>query len=126
MLQRVGIRKGQIVLDFGCGSGTYTIPAAQIVGKHGRVYALDKDKMALDELMREAESAGLKNIERMDTSGGLEIDLADDSVDVVLMFDVLHSFYFPQAEDRRRLLYYREKTTGVSLWMKRFRGRGCV
>ena len=104
MLQQIGIRIGQDVLDFGCGSGAYTIPAAKIVGEYGRVYALDKDRMVLDELMREAESAGLKNIERMDKSGGLKIDLADDSVDGVLLFDVLHSFYFPQAEDRRRLL----------------------
>jgi len=104
VLERMGIRKGQAVLDFGCGSGTYTIPAAKIVGAQGRVYALDKDKGALDELTQKAGSAGLKNIERMETSGGLEIELADGSVDVVLLFDVLHSFYFPQAGDRRRLL----------------------
>jgi hypothetical protein len=30
--------------------------------------------------------------------------LADESVDAVLLFDVFHSFYFPQADDRRRLL----------------------
>jgi ubiquinone/menaquinone biosynthesis C-methylase UbiE len=104
MLPQIGIRKGQAVLDFGCGSGTYTIPAAKIVGEQGRVYALDKDKEALDKLMQKAESAGLKNIRGMETSGKLEIDLADESVDVVLLFDVFHSFYFPQAEDRKRLL----------------------
>ena len=104
VLRQVGIKRGQTVLDFGCGSGTYAIPAAKIVGDEGRVYALDKDKEALDELMQKAESAGLKNIERMDTSGELEIELTDESVDVVLLFDVFHSFYFPQADDRRRLL----------------------
>jgi len=104
MLQQIGIRRGHTVLDFGCGLGVYTIPAAKIVDEQGRVYALDKDNEALDELMQKAESAGLKNIKRMETSGKLEIDLADESVDVVLLFDVFHSFYFPQAEDRRRLL----------------------
>jgi tRNA A58 N-methylase Trm61 len=67
VLQRAGITRGQIVLDFGCGSGMYTIPAAKIVGEQGRVYALDKDKQALDELMQKAKSTGLRNIERMDT-----------------------------------------------------------
>ena len=104
VLRQVGIKRGQTVLDFGCGSGTYAIPAAKIVGDEGRVYALDKDKEALDELMQKAESAGLKNIERMDTSGELKIELTDESVDVVLLFDVFHSFYFPQADDRRGLL----------------------
>jgi len=104
VLERIGLDRGQIVLDFGCGSGTYAIPAAKIVGEHGRVYALDKDTQVLDELMHEAESTGLRNVTRMDTSGELRIDLSDESVDVVLLFDVFHSHYFSQADDRRNLL----------------------
>jgi ubiquinone/menaquinone biosynthesis C-methylase UbiE len=104
VLRQIGIKRGQTVLDFGCGYGAYTIPIAEIVGEQGRVYALDKDKEALDALIQKAESAGLKNIVRMDTSGELKIELTDESVDIVLLFDVFHSFYFPQADDRRRLL----------------------
>jgi len=104
ILQQIGINKGQTVLDFGCGYGAYTVPVAKIVGEQGKVYALDKDREALEELMQKAESAGLKNIEGMDTSGELDIDLTDESIDVVLLFDVFHSFYFPNVADRRRLL----------------------
>jgi ubiquinone/menaquinone biosynthesis C-methylase UbiE len=104
LLERIGIRKGQVVLDFGCGYGIYTIPVAKVVGEQGTVYALDKDKEALDTLMQKARSACLINIERMETSGELEIKLADEAVDVVLLFDVFHSFFFPQPNDRRRLL----------------------
>jgi len=122
MLQQVGIRRGQTVLDFGCGSGTYTIPVAKIVGEQGRVYALDKDNGALDELMQKAESAGLKKIDGMDTSGELEIELANESVDVVLLFDVFHSYYFPKAGDRKRLLgeIYRimKPSAFMSVWPK--------
>jgi len=122
VLKRAGIRRGRTVLDLGCGSGTYTIPAARIVGEPGRVYALDKDGEALDELMQKAESAGLKNIERMETSGKLEIELADESIDVVLLFDVFHSYYFPQAGDRRRLLSeihrIMKPTAFISVWPK--------
>ena len=122
VLKRIGITRGQAVLDFGCGSGTYTIPAAKIVGGRGRVYALDKDKKTLDELMQKAESAGLRNMERMETSGKLKIDLSDESVDVVLLFDVFHSYYFPQAGDRRRLLseIYRimKPSAFMSVWPK--------
>jgi ubiquinone/menaquinone biosynthesis C-methylase UbiE len=104
ILQQMGVSRGQNVLDFGCGYGICTIPAARIVGEQGKVYALDKDREALDGLMQRAESAGLRNISRMETSGELEIGLTDESVDVVILFDVFHSFYFPTAEDRRRLL----------------------
>ena len=103
-LKRIGIKRGQRVLDFGCGRGNYTIPAARTVGEEGLVYALDKDKNALDELMQRAELIGLKNIQRIGTSGELEIGLDNESVDVVLLCDVLHYYYFPRAEDRRKLL----------------------
>ena len=103
-LEEIGIQKGQRVLDFGCGSGNYTIPTARIVGEEGLVYALDKDKGTLDELMREAELMGLKNIIRLDTSKESRIALDNESVNVVLLCDVLHYYYFPRAEDRRRLL----------------------
>ena len=122
MLKQIGIRSGQTVLDFGCGYGAYTIPVAEIVGEHGKVYALDKDKEALDALMQRGESAGLKNIDRMETSGELEIGLTDESVDVVLLFDVLHSNYFSHVDDRRRLLdeIYRvmKPSAFISIWPK--------
>lgn len=104
-LRRIGIREGQIVLDFGCGSGDYAIPAAQIVGEEGVVYALDKSGSTLDKLMRKAGAEGLGNIKRMETSGRLEVDLEEESVDVVLLYDVLHHYYFPRAEDREKVLH---------------------
>ena len=122
LLQRIGIKTGLSVLDFGCGSGTYTIPVAKIVGKEGKVYALDKDKNALDNLMKKAKLAGLKNIRRMATSGELRIELPDESVDVSLLFDVFHHYYFPQIDDKKRLMdeiYRITKTNGfVSVWPK--------
>jgi precorrin-6B methylase 2 len=83
VLRQIRIKRGQTVLDFDCGYGAYTIPAAEIVGEQGRVYTLDKDKEALDALMQRGESAGLKNIDKMETLGELEIGLTDESVDVV-------------------------------------------
>jgi len=102
-LQQNGIMRGQAVLDFGCGSGTYIITAAKIAGEQGRVYASDKGKEALGELMQKAVPDSLKNMKRRKTPGKLEIYLADDSIDVALLYDVFHSFYILQAEDRPRL-----------------------
>lgn len=127
ILERVGVKKGQIVLDFGCSSGTYTIPAAKIVGKEGKVYALDKDKKAINEVIKKAESEGLKNIERMDTSGELKIYLDDMSIDMILLYDVFHDYYFPSAEDRRKLLdeIHRvlKQDGSLSVWPKHMESR---
>jgi ubiquinone/menaquinone biosynthesis C-methylase UbiE len=122
ILQKACIKRGKTVLDFGCGSGTYTIPAAKIAGKEGKVYALDKDKKALAQLVQKAESAGLENIKRIDTSGDLKIPLKDESVDIVLLYDVFHSYYFSQMDDRRKLLeeVYRvsKRDALISVWPK--------
>lgn len=82
VLRKIGVRKGQTVLDFGCGRGNYAIPAARIVGEEGRVYALDKDQRALDELMQRVERERLRNVTRIDTSGEVEIHLEDGSINV--------------------------------------------
>ena len=42
-LRDIWCQKGQIVVDFGCSVGYYTIPAVKIVGIAGKVNAVDKD-----------------------------------------------------------------------------------
>jgi ubiquinone/menaquinone biosynthesis C-methylase UbiE len=89
ILEDVGVKSGQTVLDFGCGSGTYTIPAAKIVGESGLVYALDISNMALDKMEKRADREGLKNIVRIDALSEMDIRLEDASIDHVLLIDVL-------------------------------------
>lgn len=98
VLRSIGIKKGQNVLDFGCGSGNYTIPAAKIVEETGKVYALDKDKKQLNRLRQKAKSIGLENIEIIETSGELEIPLGDRTFDAILFYDILHNYYFSLSE----------------------------
>jgi len=93
------------VLDFGCGRGTYTISASQIVGNAGIVYALDQDRDKIDELRAKSKSAGLENIQIVPAVGREHIELPDESVDVILLYDVLHSWYHPQSEQRKEILY---------------------
>jgi len=104
LLERAGIRRGQEVLDFGCGTGKYSLPAASAVGTHGKVFAVDKDAERLKELSEKARSAGLDNIVAMHTHGGPTVELEARSVDAALLFDVLHRYIFPEPEQRARVL----------------------
>jgi ubiquinone/menaquinone biosynthesis C-methylase UbiE len=89
MLSEVGIGEGQSVLDFGCGSGTYSIPAARLVGKNGRIYSLDVSRGALDKLSRKAEEEGLVNIVTLLSLGNVEIPTDNETQNHVLLIDVL-------------------------------------
>ena len=37
--KKIGIKNGQIVLDFGCGKGNNTLPIARILGEKGLIYS---------------------------------------------------------------------------------------
>jgi len=102
-LKKIGIKTGQTVLDFGAGVGRYSIPAALLVGTSGRIYAVDKEQRELDELSRKAKRLNLSNLEIIRTNGIVTLDFKDDSIDIVLLYDVLH--YFEKSE-REKL--YRE------------------
>ena len=103
-LRGMGVQPKQTVLDFGCGEGHYAIPAARIVGRLGIVYALDKKREALDKLMRRARREKLRNVRALRVQDGAEIPLGPRSVDMVLLYDVLHGGYFPEARERRMAL----------------------
>ena len=98
-LRDVGIKQIQTVLDLGCGVGNYAIPAAEIVGRGGKVYAIDKNRESLDELMHRVKERGLENIEIVKVSEESGLPLQDKSVDMVLLYDVIHLI-----DDRKRLL----------------------
>jgi len=89
VLSEVGIGEGDKVLDFGSGSGTFTIPAAKLVGNNGGVYALDVSRRALNKLDAKGEKEGLDNIVTLFSSGEVEIALSDRVLDHVLLIDVL-------------------------------------
>jgi precorrin-6B methylase 2 len=61
-LETLGLREGMTFMDIGCGYGFFTIPAAQIIGKSGKVYAVDIDSTSINQLKRDALEKGLKNI----------------------------------------------------------------
>lgn len=109
-LRKAGLKEGQTVLDFGCGSGNYAIPASRIVGDKGKVYALDKKKRGfwpgegLNGLFARVDSLELKNLKVMKTTEDLQINLESESVDVTLLYDVFHSYYLPRAGDREKLI----------------------
>ncbi|MCW3989355.1 MAG: class I SAM-dependent methyltransferase [Candidatus Bathyarchaeota archaeon] len=89
MLSEAGIGEGQSVLDFGCGSGTYSIPAAELVGKNGRVHSLDVSQGALEKLSNKAEKEGLDNIVTLLSSGNVDIPIDNETLNHVLLIDVL-------------------------------------
>lgn len=98
-LEAIGVAPGAVVFDFGCRRGAYALPAAKHVGPQGVVYAVDKNPEALDELMGFAAAARLTNIRRVDTEGDVRVPLANETADVVLLYDVVHLIGWSEGAD---------------------------
>lgn len=88
VLREVGIQPGFRILDYGCGTGSYIRETARLVGASGVVYALDRNPLAIRRAQQIARRNGRSNVRTIlsDCSTGLP----DDSVDVVLLYDILH------------------------------------
>jgi ubiquinone/menaquinone biosynthesis C-methylase UbiE len=75
--------------DFACGYGTFTIPAAQRI--QGAMYAIDIDPEMIRIVNEKLQKLKLTNVKTIirdllkDGSG-----LHDDSVDYVMLFNILH------------------------------------
>jgi ubiquinone/menaquinone biosynthesis C-methylase UbiE len=94
ILSSIGLNLGFTFADVGCGSGFFSIPAAKIVGKKGKVFALDSDEEAIAALRKKAFTKNLTNIEaRVGTAE--DTVLCDACADMVFFGIVLHDFNDP-------------------------------
>ena len=104
VLEEVGIRSGYQVLDYGCGPGSYIMAIAELVGKTGKVYALDAHPLAIKMVQDIFSKRRLTNVETILSE--CETGLTDNSLDVILLYDTLHDLGDPNsvlAEIRRTL-----------------------
>ncbi len=87
ILSAMGMQKGDVVADIGCGTGYFTIPMAKLTGSKGLVYAVDTQVDMLKEV--ENKMTGQLNINIIQ-SGEYTFRLKEESVDVVFSAFVLH------------------------------------
>jgi arsenite methyltransferase len=79
---------GERVLDLGCGAGTDSLVAAQMVGPDGSVVGIDMTPEMLAKAHRAAAEMGAANVEFVE--GEIELlPFADESVDVVISNGVI-------------------------------------
>lgn len=95
ILEEVGIKPGFQVLDYGCGPGAYISDTAEMAGESGMVYALDIHPLAIQKVQDLAEKKQLTNVKTI--LSDCQTGLPDNTVDVVLLYDVFHMLNEPQA-----------------------------
>jgi ubiquinone/menaquinone biosynthesis C-methylase UbiE len=93
-LQGADILPGQTILEVGCGTGFFTLPAARLIGEQGHLVALDVVPGAVELVSSKVESAGLKNV-RVVKGDAMNTGLDAGSFDAVLLFGVIPAPMLP-------------------------------
>lgn len=92
-----GINEGDYILDFGCGLGFNTIPAAQKVKGQGKIFALDISPQAINIVRNKAVKNNLENIETI--LSDCDTKLEDRSIDIVYLHNTL-----PLVKNKQKVL----------------------
>ena len=98
ILDRVGIRPGERVLELGPGPGVFTVEAARRVGPQGRLFAVDIQPEMIAQVEERVREAGLTNVETH-VADAYQLPLDDASVDRAFLVTVL-----PEVPDQARAL----------------------
>ncbi len=87
--------------DIGCGSGFFTVAAAQLL-PDARVFAVDRQQDMLDFVASRIRNAGLTNVETVQADA-TRLPFADGELDAVLMANVFHDI--PERDEMRAEVY---------------------
>jgi arsenite methyltransferase len=100
IVDQCGVQVGQIIADFGAGSGFYVLESARALMSTGKVYAIDVQKDILSKIESEARKENLSNVDviwgDVEKLGGTK--LKDSSIDLVLVCNLLF-----QVQDKKSL-----------------------
>ncbi|MBI5033094.1 MAG: class I SAM-dependent methyltransferase [Chloroflexi bacterium] len=102
LVELMHLAGGERVLDVATGKGAVLIPAAEIVGRYGRVVGIDLSSKMLDETESIAREAGLDNFElyKMDAE---HLEFRDEIFDMVTCAFAL--FFFPSMKVALKEMY---------------------
>ena len=87
-LRFADIQSAQTILEVGCGTGFFTIPAAQMIGDQGCLVAMDASSGFLEEVVKKVQTANLNNV-RIVQRDALDTGLETASIDKALLFGVI-------------------------------------
>lgn len=94
LLKALKLKSGDYVADVGAGTGYYTFPMAEQVGKEGKVFAVDIQPEMLAYIRQKMRTLKVNNV--VPVKGTItDPKLPKNSIDMILLVDVYHEFSHP-------------------------------
>ena len=99
LVKALGLKKDEVVVDLGAGSGYYSLMMAPMVAK---VIAVDIQPEMLSIIDRKAKGSKISNIELL-LAKEQDPGLKPSSVDTILLVDVYHELAYPREVTRKMI-----------------------
>jgi len=94
LMPSLEIKEGDVVADFGAGTGHHTVRLSPLVGAKGKVYAVDIQKEMIVLLQKRLKQEKLTNVQLIQNTEK-DPKLPPSSIDMILMVDVYHELTYP-------------------------------
>jgi demethylmenaquinone methyltransferase/2-methoxy-6-polyprenyl-1,4-benzoquinol methylase len=115
-LRGAGIEPGQTVLEVGCGTGFFTIPAAKLIGDQGCLVAMDALSDYTKRVSKKVQASGLKNVHVVKRDA-LDTGLDAASIDMVLLFGVIPFPFLPLNRLLPEMHRVLKPQGGLAVWL---------
>jgi len=87
VIEKLGLKKGDIVADLGAGAGVFSWPLARAIAP-GKLYAVEVDKAFITHLESRKKEQGITNVTTV--LGAFDDPKLPEAVDLAFFHDVLH------------------------------------
>jgi demethylmenaquinone methyltransferase/2-methoxy-6-polyprenyl-1,4-benzoquinol methylase len=115
VVEAAGIQPGQVVLEIGCGSGYFTVPAARRLEGEGTLYSIDISPIAVEETRKKVEASGLANATVLQEDA-CHTRLDGGTFDRVLLFGVIPSPFISNKDLAREVDRLLKPDGMAALW----------
>ena len=94
LMKALDVKEGQLIADFGAGSGHHSFKLSKLVGAKGKVYTVDIQPEMLDIIGKRMRKERIENIVLVHNTEK-EPKLPAGEIDMILMVDVYHELSYP-------------------------------
>ena len=103
ILNELNLKGNETFLDAGCGDGHVAMIAHDLLDEDAIIYAVDIYDASIEDMQKEVDEKGIKNIIPICADATEHIDVEDDFVDVILLINVWHHFNVARKMDEATL-----------------------
>lgn len=97
LLGACGIAAGETVVDVGCGTGTFTVEMAHLIGPRGVVHAVDIQRSMLERTANRLARSGLDTQVHYHLCDAKKLPISSETVNMVVMVATLGEMNSPRA-----------------------------